>query len=98
MKRYKGHKPLDEIKAAVEKNKWFWDQEKFDDGSDYVTFGFNHGKKKLTVVYNTFNGTFIIKDGKSYITERDTKFDNVRWYVALLDFIYVPAELKKAAA
>lgn len=91
MKRFKGNKPMKEIKAAVLKHGWPWSQAKFDQGSDYVTFGFiGADKVPREVVYNTFNGTFIVKgDGDvGLITERSTEMDGTPWYDALLLFIY----------
>lgn len=94
-KQYAGNKKLSDIKAAVIKNGWPWFQENFDTGSDYVTFGFMHDKKRFEVVYNTFNGTFLVKNSKGQIkTERSTECDRLKWYVALMDFIYVSNKAK----
>jgi len=96
-KTFSGNRPLKEIKKAVLAKGWYWNQEKHDGGSDYVTFGFTHGKKTVEVVYNTFNGRFIVDAGKGkLVTESDSHMDSTLWYSALLDFIYLPAA-KKAA-
>lgn len=93
-KKYSGKRTLEQLKADCLKNGWGWSQEKYDQGSDYVTFGFRHDTKKITVIYNTFNGTFIVAQGKKMITECSTEMDAVPWYAALLDFIYTPATVE----
>ena len=88
-KKFKGNRPLDEIKKAVLAKGWPWDQAKYDDGGDYLTFGFVHEREHVLVVYNTFNGTFIGRPNNGEMfTERDTHMDGTPWYDALLDFIY----------
>lgn len=86
---FQGIRTLSQIKRDCLKNGWGWDQSRHDSGSDYVTFGFQSGNKKLTVVYNTFNGRFIVKDGRKMVTEENSEMDKVRWYSELLNFIYI---------
>jgi hypothetical protein len=95
-KQFSGRRPFEVIKAACLKNGWGWDQSRYDDGSDYVTFGFQCGSKRITVIYNSFNGRFIVKHGKKMVTEESTEMDGTRWYDELLDFIYIPTASKAA--
>lgn len=96
-KTYGGNRPLKEIKAAVKRNGWLWDQSRHDGGSDCVTFSFASGRKKVVVVYNTFNGKFTVMNNGNMITEHSTDMDHVKWYADLLDIIYRPRQVKKAA-
>jgi hypothetical protein len=92
-KTYGGTKPFKEIKAAVKKNGWPWNQKKYDAGSDWVTFGFvGPDSRRREVVFCSFNGRFIVKgDGDiGLVTEESTEMDGTPWYDALLDFIYTP--------
>lgn len=95
MKTFKGNKSLSEIREACEKRGWHYDQSGFDNGGDWVNFDFRHGEEVRRVVFNTFNGTFLIKDGADMISERSTELDDVPWYAALLEFIY---EMEEGAA
>lgn len=94
MKQFKGNKPLAVIKRDVEANGWPWDQSKYDQGGDWVTFGFMFDKKPYDVLYNTFNGKFMVRIGEDIITESDDHLDGTGWYDFLLSFIY---EEKEAA-
>lgn len=96
-KQYSGVRPLHRIEMECYKNGWDFDRSRYDAGSDYVTFEFRHGKKKVVVVYSSFNGKFIVKQGKKMITESSTDMDGTPWYDALLDFIYLPLAAKKAS-
>ena len=86
---FTSHKGYDEIKKDVEASgNQFIDHEYLVNGSDYVTFGFCHGKKIVTVIYSTVNGHFIVSDSSKMITEASTEMESVLWYRALLRFIY----------
>lgn len=100
MKKFYGTKPLEDIEAAVKANDWMWDDQAFNRGSDYVTFQFSYGGFDEAVVYNTFNGTFIVRlVGDILVTEKDDYLDDTDWYAALLDFIYITdAPAQKAGA
>lgn len=99
MKKYKGNRKLDDIRKLVIERGGTWDQTAYNRGSDYVTFEFIHKSLSPSVVYNTFNGNFIIKgDGGKYITERSKEMDGVDWYDDLLDTIFLPMEMKKLGA
>lgn len=90
-KTFDRNRPREEIKAACEERGWEWDQSRFDAGSDYITFGFQSGRKKVRVIYSSFNGKFIVKQGRDFITEASTGMDGTKWYDDLLDFIYLPS-------
>lgn len=97
MKKFKGNRPLAIIKREVLKRGGEWRQDKYDAGSDYVSFTFE-GKE---IAYNTFNGTFIVrvfeKGEERFVTERDKKMDGVKWYDAILDLLYEPLEKEKVS-
>ena len=98
---YAGNRPFTEIKATVQKNTWPWVQDKFDKGSDYVTFGFmGSDSQRREIIYNPFNGTFIVEVEGDLETESSTHLDGETWYRELLDFLYVKkiSRRKPAAA
>lgn len=104
MKMYKGNKPLEDIQKQVEANGWPWNQEKYDQGGDWITFGFVHNDERFEIVLNSFNGKFMVqiddgvgKEHGRIVTESDDDMDGVPWYDALLDFIYLPLEEGKEA-
>ncbi len=84
-KTYTGNRSLDEIKAKVEN----WDQSRFDNGGDWINFIYEASDGLLyPVIYNGFNGTFLVKVEGEIITERNTELDNTSWYSELLDILY----------
>lgn len=93
---FAGLRPMADIKKAVKAKGWKWDQSRYDNGSDYVTFQF----RQRTVVCSMFNGRFMIKrkprdpipKGDMFITEESVEMDGVKWYRDLLHFIYRPIE------
>lgn len=89
-KKFKGFKSSAVIKQQCEEYGWFYSQENYDAGSDYITFEFHSGKQKFMILYSTVNGRFMIQDAKKkkIITEESAELDNVKWYSELLDFIY----------
>ncbi len=93
-KIFAGKRSLEDIKNAVIKNGWFWDQPRFDGDSDYGTFGFRSGREEVLVVYSLVSGRFIVRHNGKIITERSTEMDSVKWYADLLDFIYLPSTIK----
>ena len=98
LKMYAGNRKLNDIKYIVLKNGWPWNQERFDkEGSDYVSFGFAFGDDQFDVAYNTFNGNFIVKLGDDYVTGESVEYEEEGWYIALMDFIYLPLEKKTKA-
>lgn len=95
-KKYKGNKPLNIIERNVKANDWYWNQSGFEQGGDWINFEFVHKGFSRNVCYNTFNGTFLVREKPgdcNIITERNTELDNVPWYIALMDFIYEPLEV-----
>lgn len=97
-KTFAGNRSFEEIRRAVIKKGWFWDQSRYDGGSDYVTFGFRSGREDILVVYSLFSGKFIVRHNGKIITERSTEMDSVKWYADLLDFVYLPKTEKPDAA
>ena len=84
-KEYTGNKTQEEIQAKV-KN---WDQTGWDRGEDWINFDFtSQAGDRYPVLYNGFNGTFLIDIGGDTITECSTELDEERWYIELLDILY----------
>ena len=90
MKKYGGVRPMDEIKKAVKKNGWPWNQKRYDQGSDWLAFGFQFKGQRFDVAFRPFGGKFIIDTPKGMVTEASTEYDDTDWYAALMDFIYLP--------
>lgn len=90
MKKFAGNRPLSSIKRRVKKNGWYWNDDEFRSGGDWVSFQFVSHGHDVQVLYNGFNGRFLIRFGGSLLSETSTEMDGVDWYDALLDFIYVP--------
>ena len=89
MKMYSGVKSMVAIKRAVIKNGWPWNQQAYDNGSDWVSFGFVHDEQRYEVMFRPFGGLFMTRDADGIpVTERSTERDQEPWYIALMDFIY----------
>ena len=100
MKKFKGDKPLKIIERTIKQKGGRWNQDDFDKGGDWINFSFPHKEDGLTwhypVVYNTFNGRFMVKIDKKIYTERDSNMDDTPWYAALLNTIYITEESEAA--
>lgn len=92
MKKFGGNKPTDDIIKAVKANDWNIATAEYRAGGDWITFEFHFDNEVYTVVYNVFNGGFLVKIDSNIITENNSDYDDVPWYSALLDFIYLPAK------
>lgn len=90
MRKFSGNKPLSIIETNCRKNGWPWNSKSYDQGGDYIVFGFEHLGRRFEILYNTVNGTFLTKHGRTTITEKSIHLDGTPWYDALLDFIYEP--------
>lgn len=96
IRKFRGDKPLSIIKRQVDEKNWRWDQTDYDKGGDWVTFEFIHDNVPRAITYNTFNGQFLTQEAdNTLINERSKEMDDVLWYSALLDFLYVPLEKRK---
>lgn len=92
MKKFTGKRKLFDIKAKVLGLNGSWFQEKFDQGSDHITFILPkfHGRVNLQVIYNTLNGRFIVPLGDGVdATESSTELDGTKWYDKLLELVYI---------
>lgn len=87
--KFSGKRRTQDIKRACHKRGLSWDASRYENGSDYVTFEYRHYGSEVRVIYNTFNGTFMVKHGDEMITEKSTHMDEVGWYRGLLRFIYI---------
>lgn len=93
MKKYKGIKKYDDICKLMKDKGLHVDTREFDKGGDFVNFkGVWHGLP-LTIVYNTFNGQFMVFNGitgDQLATHLSTELDGVLWYSDLIDTLYEP--------
>lgn len=92
MKTFDGNREFDEIKSTISVTNW--DQTKYDEGSDWVSFDFTakDGTEKH-VLYSGWNGKFLIReDNGEMVTECSDEYDDVPWYSELLNTIYKSAE------
>lgn len=87
MKKYTRSLTLSELRLKCAESGFVLDTTRHDQGSDYVTIYFKHSGKKLNVVFNTFNGTFIVKRNGEMVTG-SSALDGTPWFDAILDFIY----------
>jgi hypothetical protein len=84
-----------ELKKACKKAGFRYYQEKFDKGSDYVSFEFVQGTTTASVVFNTVNGRAFGEFWRGKAGQRrrfSTDFtdqESCAWFQALLTFIYV---------
>ena len=90
MKKFEGNRPLADIEFHCKRKKWNYDQTKYNEGSDWVSFDFHHAGHIYPVLLNGFNGRFMVKLGDEIITESSKNMDGTPWYDALLDFVYLP--------
>jgi hypothetical protein len=93
MLKFEGNRNLKDIKRDVLASGGAWDDSEYKGGSDWIHFIYG-GRKYL---YSGFNGRFITKDGKKHITEESTEMEKYKWYVSLLNLIYVPKKSRKRA-
>jgi hypothetical protein len=92
MKTFKRSLTLDELKAKCIENDLGIDTSGYERGSDFVVFQFQYGSTSFIVLYNTFNGNFIVTHrGKRYTEQFGA--DDKPWYAALLNFLYTNEDL-----
>src|SRR5690606_17050497 len=97
MKTFKSNRPLKIIRRAARKNGWPWDQSGYDRGEDWIWFGFQHEGTRVNVLYNAFNGRFLVRaPGGEILTDGSCHMDGTAWYAALCDFLYEPAAQEAA--
>lgn len=102
MSKYKGFHRIDKIKTLCDEAGFHIDTSKWDnEGSDWVTISGVFDGQQRTFIYSGFNGRFIGKmaeeDTDTY-SEESTKLDAVGWYIAIMDFLYIPAEAETKGA
>lgn len=93
MKTYQGVRALVDIKADIESREgWNLDTTKHDCGADWVTIYGEWAGYWAEVIFCPFNGRFIMRDPHdNLISESDDHLDELDWYTAVLDFLYIPA-------
>ncbi len=93
MVRYIKHRSVEEIKKLVEEKFWWINTELHDTkGHDHIVIGWYNGHHKYgKVLYNTFNGNFVVYDKKNNVvaTHLSDELDNEAWYRELLDLFYI---------
>lgn len=97
MKRYLKQRPLKDIKTLVEQKLWWINTEEYEKhGSDYIVIGwFNEKHRFGKVMYNTFNGNFIVYDQKNNIVANhlSDELDQEPWYQEILEMFYITEEV-----
>ena len=89
MLSFSGNRKLSDIKKLVIASGGACDESAFKSGSDWIFFRYK-GRK---ITYNTFNGRFITQIGKRYVTEENTNMEKYKWYVDLLNLLYLPVKV-----
>lgn len=93
MAKYIKRRTLPEIKKIVEDKFWWINTELHDTkGHDHIAIGWYNGFYKYgKVLYNTFNGCFIVYDKKNNVvaTHLSEELDNEAWYKEILDVFYI---------
>ena len=85
-RKFGRHINRDELEALCAKHNWPLDTSKYDAGSDWVTFQWQHAAGDVRVVYCPFNGRFIVHSGQ-YYSER-SEDGCTPWFDALIDVLY----------
>jgi len=93
MAKYTKHRSVEEIKKIVEGKLWWINTELYDTkGHDYIVIGWHNGFHKYgKVIYNTFNGCFIVYDKKNNVVANhlSEELDNEAWYKEILEVFYI---------
>jgi len=101
MKQYTRHRTSKEIRKACKSRGFTFSDKKFNEGSDYITFTFVHGKVRCFACYSTVNGRCFGElrgvPKSNWFSTDETTHEKRPWFKALLDFIYVGAIVPAAA-
>ena len=97
MKKFASHRPYKDIKTACKKEGFAIRTKKYKQGSDYIGFDFKHESTVVDVLYSTFNGSAFGFKSKGtpqeeWFSTDSEEHEDEPWFIALLDFIYVPVE------
>lgn len=86
-KQFKGLRPIDKICDIARSKGYVVDKQKFEQGSDFITF-----RGERTIIYNTFNGQFMVYDTLTcshlLATHESLNLDNEQWYSDILNMFY----------
>ena len=101
-KKFKGNRalPFIEQRLALSKDITdnYWDQSNWDNGGDWVAFGFEFDAIRYDVVFNGFNGHFVVRTPSGdTVTHESDELDGTPWYDFLLNLVYEPLEEKATA-
>lgn len=91
MKKFAGHKTVDQIREQCLAQGVTLDTRLYDSGSsDYIKLTSTDGKTSAEVLYSSFNGRFFgqFTPGREFNSD-DASLDGTPWFDALLEFFYI---------
>ena len=90
MKTFKRKRTLKELRAFCSKRGWMLNTQKFEEGSDYVSFKFKIGRVAGIALINIVNGQMFGHTITGIRFSSDSsEHDGKQWFKALLDAAYV---------
>lgn len=90
MKTFERSKTIKELRASCLAAGWRLNTEKYEAGSDFVSFRGVFAGETANVLFSGFNGRFFgqTESGKKFNSD-SADFDGEPWFDALLNFVYV---------
>jgi hypothetical protein len=94
MKKFKGSKPVDQIKREAKEQGWKVDMRDFNKGGDWFWLR-DMNNRATQVCVNSCNGHFEIYKPSSerpIATHLSQELDGTDWYDEILNLLYIPVE------
>ena len=91
MRKFSGCRALDDIMKDVKLKGMEVNTKDYDNGGDCVSFYGDWHSMKLLIIFNTFNGKFLIHSmitGEMVATNMSEELDNEDWYTEILNVFY----------
>lgn len=90
MKKFKGHRTLDQVQQACQEQGLGFDRTAYDEGNDYVRIIGTFAGISVVLYYSSWNGKFMgtLPSGVTFDSDSD-EHDGLPWFDALLEFFYV---------
>lgn len=93
MQKFKTHRSPDELAEECARRKWPLHTERFDAGSDYVSFDFKVGRVRGIALFSTASGRFFGKTKSGVEFSSDNAIhDGEPWFDQLLAACYIPLD------